>query len=56
LGEVGSEIASITPASVERAARDLVPYLAPAPNERVVVILSGANITDEVVIRVLKSP
>jgi threonine dehydratase len=31
LGEVGSEIASITPASVERAARDLVPYLASTP-------------------------
>jgi threonine dehydratase len=31
LGEVGSEIASITPASIERAARDLVPYLTPTP-------------------------
>jgi threonine dehydratase len=31
LGEVGSEIASITRSSVERAARDLAPYLAPTP-------------------------
>jgi threonine dehydratase len=29
LGEVGSEIASVTPSSVERAARDLAPYLTP---------------------------
>jgi threonine dehydratase len=27
----------------------------PAPNEKVVVILSGANVTDEVMIRALKS-
>src|SRR6202165_5025209 len=31
LREVGSEIASITPTSVERASRDLVPYLSPTP-------------------------
>src|SRR6202162_6622935 len=31
LGEVGSEIASVTPRSVERAARDLAPYLSPTP-------------------------
>jgi threonine dehydratase len=31
LGEVGAEIASITRSSVERAARDLAPYLAPTP-------------------------
>jgi len=31
LGEVGSEIASVTPSSVERAARDLAPYLSPTP-------------------------
>jgi threonine dehydratase len=31
LAEIGSEIASITPASVERAARDLAAYLPPTP-------------------------
>jgi len=31
LTEVGSEIASITPSSVERASRDLVQYLSPTP-------------------------
>jgi threonine dehydratase len=33
----------------------LLYHYSPAPNERVVVILSGANITDEVMIRALKS-
>jgi threonine dehydratase len=31
LGEAGSEIASITPSSIERAARDLAGYLPPTP-------------------------
>jgi threonine dehydratase len=33
----------------------LLYHYSPAPNERVVVILSGANVTDEVMIRALKS-
>lgn len=33
----------------------LLYHYRPAPNERVVVILSGANVTDEVMIRALKS-
>ena len=33
----------------------LLYHYSPAPNDRVVVILSGANITDEVMIRALKS-
>jgi threonine dehydratase len=33
----------------------LLYHYSPAPNERVVVVLSGANVTDEVMIRALKS-
>jgi threonine dehydratase len=33
----------------------LLYHYSPAPNERVVVLLSGANVTDEVMIRALKS-
>jgi threonine dehydratase len=33
----------------------LLYHYSPSPNERVVVVLSGANVTDEVMIRALKS-
>ncbi|MDQ2923300.1 MAG: hypothetical protein M3Q90_03295 [Candidatus Dormibacteraeota bacterium] len=49
--QIDSETRSVTPADVERAAAALAARLyhhRPVPNEKVVVILSGGNVTDEV--------
>ena len=56
--QIDSETRSVTPADVERAGAALRAYLPPTPlqpSEKVVVILSGGNVTDEVFLRALKT-
>ena len=56
--QIDSETRSVTPADAGRAAADLAALFyhhRPVPNEKVVVILSGGNVTDEVFLRALKT-